>query len=152
MDGHELRSLRKRFGLTQAEVARISGLQQPALSAMENGRRGSDAAFERVRMAIVAATRPSTVLDDLTKDAIKVTLGTYGATNIRIFGSVARGQDDPGSDLDLIAEFPSGFDLFDLMEAETAVEAIVGIPVDIVSESPRTAYALKRAKAEAVPL
>jgi len=152
MDGQEIRALRERYGLTQAQVANAAGLQQPALSAMENGRRGSAAALERVRTAILATVRPSAFLDEPVRAAIKATLSRYGAENIRVFGSVARGLDGPGSDLDLIAEFPSTFDLFDLMDAEAAVEEIVGVPVDIVSESPRTAYALKRAKAEAVPL
>ena len=152
MNGDEIRALRLRYGLTQAQVAHAAGLRQPALSAMENGRRGSVAAFERVRSAILATVRPSEVLDDRVRAAVRVTLGSYGATNIRVFGSVARGADGPGSDLDLIAEFPRTLDLFELMEAESAIEAMVGVPVDIVSDTPRTVFALKRAKAEAVPL
>lgn len=152
MNGDEIRGLRERHGLTQQQVAYVSGLQQPALSAMENGKRGSAAAFERVRRAILATVQPSAVLDEPVRAAVRAVLSRHGATNVRVFGSVARGQDGPGSDLDLLAEFPTTFDLFDLMDVEAAVEAIVGVPVDVVSETPRTAYALKQARAEAVPL
>jgi uncharacterized protein len=152
MNGAEIRALRERHGLTQEQVAKVAGLQQPALSAMENGKRGSVAAFERVRAAILATVRPSAVLDEPLLSAVKAEMSRYGAEDIRVFGSVARGLDGPGSDLDLIARFPISFDLFDLMEVEAAVESIVGVPVDIVSDSPRAAYALKGAKAEAVPL
>jgi predicted nucleotidyltransferase len=75
----------------------------------------------------------------------------YGASDVRIFGSVARGTDRPGSDLDLLARFPPGFGLLRLMALETDLEETLGIPVDIVSdhgESPT----LQRARTEAVPL
>lgn len=76
----------------------------------------------------------------------------HGAGDIRIFGSTARGQDRPGSDLDLMARFPPGFDLFDLMQVEDELETLLGIGVDVVSDDARTPYAMAGAKDEATAL
>lgn len=57
----------------------------------------------------MATVQPSAVLDEPVRAAVRAVLRSYGATNVRVFGSVARGQDGPGSDLDLIAEFPPAF-------------------------------------------
>jgi len=54
------------------------------------------------------------LLDDLRveKDAIVALGHQYGARHIRVFGSVARCEETPGSDIDLLVQFPSGYDLF----------------------------------------
>jgi predicted nucleotidyltransferase len=57
--------------------------------------------------------------------------------------------DRPGSDLDILAVFPPGFDL---MEAEVELEDLPGIRVDVVSDDDRTSYALAAARADAVRL
>jgi len=36
----------------------------------------------------------------------------FGARHIRVFGSVARGEEHPDSDIDFLVEFPRGYDLF----------------------------------------
>lgn len=36
----------------------------------------------------------------------------YGARHLRVFGSVARGEENPDSDVDFLVEFPRGYDLF----------------------------------------
>lgn len=59
---------------------------------------------------------------------------TYGATNLRIFGSVARGEDDPTSDLDLIIDLEPNRSLFDLGGLAMDLQALLGCPVDIVTE------------------
>jgi hypothetical protein len=56
----------------------------------------------------------------------------YGVSNLRVFGSVARGQDGPDSDLDLLADVPAGLGLFGLGRARDALENIVGVPVDLI--------------------
>ena len=58
----------------------------------------------------------------------------YGVTNLRIFGSVARGEDDEKSDVDLLAKFPPGFTLFDLVDLKEEMEGVLGCKVDIASE------------------
>ncbi|WGW11309.1 nucleotidyltransferase domain-containing protein [Saxibacter everestensis] len=153
MDGHTLRDYRQRYGLSQAEVAREAGMRQPDLSAIEHNRRGSDSVNRRVEAAIRRLVRPSAAIaGEQNRRDLRETLLKYGARDIRVFGSTARGDDRPGSDLDIMATFPPGFDLFDLMAVEADIEARLGIHVDVVSEDHRTPYALAEAKADAVPL
>lgn len=52
---------------------------------------------------------------------------------IALFGSVARGDDSPTSDIDFLVEFEDGSSLFDLMHLEEELEALLGITVDVVS-------------------
>jgi uncharacterized protein len=152
MEGKRLRDLRRRYGLTQAAVARAAGMQQPVLSAIENGRRGTDDAHQRVAAAIRSLVRPRVTLDPSTRAKIRRMIENYGGQEIRVFGSTSRGEDREGSDLDLIARFPADFDLLDLMQLEGDLEVELGIGVDVVVDDARTARALERARAEAVPL
>jgi len=46
------------------------------------------------------------------KGAISALSNQYGARRIRVFGSVARGEDRPDSDVDFLVDFPRGYDLF----------------------------------------
>jgi len=50
-----------------------------------------------------------------------------------LFGSAARGDDHATSDFDFLVEFEPGSSLFDLMDLEEALEALLGSPVDVVS-------------------
>ena len=54
------------------------------------------------------------LLDDMRvkKDAILALGLKYGAKHIRVFGSVARYEERPDSDIDILVEFPRGYDLF----------------------------------------
>lgn len=58
----------------------------------------------------------------------------YGAHDIRIFGSVARGDQNEGSDLDLIVRFDPDRSLFDHGGLLMDLEELLGVKVDIVSE------------------
>ena len=46
------------------------------------------------------------------KSEIEDLVQSYGGTNIRIFGSVARGEENPDSDIDILIDLPKGYDLF----------------------------------------
>ncbi|MGB3410077.1 MAG: nucleotidyltransferase domain-containing protein [Microthrixaceae bacterium] len=50
-----------------------------------------------------------------------------------LFGSVARGDDTPESDIDFLVEFEPGSSLFDLMDLQEALEQLLGVSVDVVS-------------------
>lgn len=76
----------------------------------------------------------------------------HGATNVRIFGSVARGDAGPDSDLDLLVDVgpnPSPFFPGGLL---TDLEALLGKKVDIVTPGGLHWYIRDRVLQEAVPL
>jgi predicted nucleotidyltransferase len=54
------------------------------------------------------------LLDELRarKSAIAALCNQFGARRMRVFGSVARGEERPDSDVDILVEFPRGYDLF----------------------------------------
>ena len=54
-----------------------------------------------------------------------------GSSNVRVFGSVARGEDDESSDLDLLVDFPAGTSLLAVIGLENALRDLLGIPVDV---------------------
>ncbi len=60
---------------------------------------------------------------------------TRGATNVRIFGSVARQEADDSSDLDLLVDFESGRSLVDLSGLLLDLEDLLGVSVDIIESS-----------------
>ena len=74
----------------------------------------------------------------------------HGASNVRIYGSVARGEARPVSDIDVIVDMDEGCSLFDLAALHLALEDILGFPVGIGTDvKPRLR---ERVRAEAVPL
>src|SRR5713226_2665696 len=58
----------------------------------------------------------------------------HGAYNVRIFGSVARGDADEHSDLDFLVDMENGRSLFDLGGLLVDLEDLLGCPVDVVTE------------------
>jgi hypothetical protein len=59
-------------------------------------------------------------------------LRRHGVTNPEVFGSSSRGEDHEGSDLDLLVDFPAGTDLVDMVNIKRELEAILGLPVDLI--------------------
>ena len=58
----------------------------------------------------------------------------YGADNVRVFGSVVRGETGPGSDLDILVHFSDKTSLIDHIALMQDLEAMLGVKVDVVSE------------------
>ncbi len=58
----------------------------------------------------------------------------HGASNLRVFGSVARGDDDLMSDVDFLVDLESGRSLFDLGALLIELEELLGRRVDVVTE------------------
>lgn len=69
------------------------------------------------------------------RQAILQIAQTYGAYNIRIFGSVARKEDDWVSDLDLLVDLEQGRSLFDLGGLTMDLQDLLGCEVDVVTEN-----------------
>ena len=61
--------------------------------------------------------------------------GRYGATNIRIFGSTARGEGGPESDIDLLIDLEAGRRLLDLIAIKQDLQDLLGCEVDVVTEA-----------------
>ena len=64
----------------------------------------------------------------------------HGVKRLRIFGSTARGEERPDSDVDLIADFESPTGFFGLIRFEEALSALFGRPVDVVTEPGLSPY------------
>ena len=84
--------------------------------------------------------------------AILALAARYGARNVRIFGSIARGEDHPDSDLDLVVEWEERAGLFDQIALMQDTEALVGRKVDLVDPVLLRPELRQRILAEAVPL
>lgn len=52
---------------------------------------------------------------------------------MRLFGSVARGDETPDSDIDFLVDFAPGTSLFDLVDLIADLRALLGVSVDVVS-------------------
>ena len=68
------------------------------------------------------------------RDAVIALAAKHGAQNPRIFGSVARGESSPDSDIDLLVKMEEGRSLLDLSALVLDLRDLLGIRVDVVSE------------------
>jgi predicted nucleotidyltransferase len=75
----------------------------------------------------------------------------HGARNIRVFGSVVRGDNRDDSDVDLLVEFEEGKTLFDLIGLKLDLQNLLGATVDVVTPN-SLRYIRDRVLAEALPI
>jgi predicted nucleotidyltransferase len=110
--------------------------------------------------AMVKDSRPDEVvkmsitLDDLRKEReqIKKVAQKHGASNIRVFGSISRGEERPESDIDLLVDFEADRSLFDLVRLKLELEELLGHEVDLVTEKAMHRLIASRVIKEAIPL
>ena len=76
----------------------------------------------------------------------------HGATNVRIFGSVARGEADADSDVDILVVLEPGRSLFDLGGLSMDLQELLGREVDVVTEQGLRDRFRERVLKEATPL
>ena len=76
----------------------------------------------------------------------------HGVSNVRVFGSVVRGEADAESDIDLLVDVEPGRTLFDLSELLADLQTILGHNIDIVTEKGLNSRIRQRVLKEAVPL
>ena len=75
-----------------------------------------------------------------------------GARNLKVFGSVARGEEGPESDIDFLVEMEPGRNLLDMGRLLMDLQDFLGCKVDIVEPQGLHWYSRKKVLSEAVPL
>jgi predicted nucleotidyltransferase len=65
------------------------------------------------------------------RDEVLAIIASYPVSNPRIFGSVARGEDREGSDLDMVIDAVGSFSYFDMAKLALELEGILGCPIDL---------------------
>ncbi|MCC6612792.1 MAG: nucleotidyltransferase domain-containing protein [Anaerolineae bacterium] len=78
-------------------------------------------------------TEPIQTLDDVRarRDEILDMMAQYRILNVRVFGSIARGDATPGSDIDFLVEYPAEFTLLDLSEVTLRLKDLLGRKVHL---------------------
>lgn len=92
------------------------------------------------------------VLRSTKRDEILRAAAKRGARNIRVFGSVARGENDARSDIDFLVDLEPGRSLFDLSGLLLDLQAMLQTDVDVVTERGLRDRIRERVLREAVPL
>lgn len=146
-----LREARTRAGLTQVQLAARAGVTQSVISAYESAKRQPSMPMlvdlvraTGMQLAVQVEPVPGHALDRLTgplgrrvrerREEIVRVAAEHGAENLRIFGSVARGEERADSDVDLLAALRPGTSVYDLAGASLALEDLLGAAVDLIPE------------------
>ena len=123
-------------GMTQSEIARQIGRSQPEVS----------------RLLRFHGTSPLARTLRRNADQIKKIVSQVGGTQVRVFGSVALGADQPGSDVDLLFIMTKPLSLMELGQLEQQIADLLDAPVDLVPESALRPDLRERVFSEALPL
>lgn len=106
-------------GMSQRQIAAALGISQPAVS-------------QQLRFAPeLAEVHPADLLNAATP-ILKVLAADRGYQRLAVFGSVARGTAQPGSDIDLIVEAPAGTSSFGFLQFKQLIEQVLGREIDLV--------------------
>jgi hypothetical protein len=95
------------------------------------------------------------LLDELRKQSelIRQLGGRYGASRIRVFGSVARREEQPDSDIDFLVELPRGYDLFrQRLPLTDELAQLLNRRVELIPEHELNRHIRKQVLEEAVEL
>ena len=164
-----IREARRRAGLSQAELARRAGVSQPVISAYESGRREPglsmltklvEATGHELQVDLVAQPGLTPGLPDTPtgrslrrhRRAIIESAEQRGATNVRLFGSVARGDDTESSDVDLLVDLADDVGIVGLIGLEREIAEVLGREVDVVPAANLKTGLASQVLAEAIPL
>jgi predicted nucleotidyltransferase/DNA-binding XRE family transcriptional regulator len=167
--GQLLRRARTAARLSQTDLARRAGVAQSVISAYETDSREPgletlirlvEATGHQLVLEIVPAPQRTLGLPDTPlgrrlrrhRRAIVEVARRRGAHNVRVFGSVARGQDDSDSDIDLLVDLDPDQSLVGLAGLRRELAELLGVDVDVVPANSLKAKVRNEALAEAVPL
>ena len=95
------------------------------------------------------------LLDELhqMKSVLESLAQQYGGHHLRVFGSVARGEEKPESDIDFLIELPRGYDvLTQRLPLTQKMSDLLGRPVDLVPEHELNRHIRDQVLKDAVPL
>lgn len=154
--GALLHQARTRAGLSQSDLARRVGVPQSVVSEYEANKRepalstlarliegtGHQLSVELVRTDPSVRGLPDTPLGRRLRRhrrALIAATMAAGGSNLRVFGSVARGEDTALSDVDLLVDLPDGTGLLALLALEEKLQHILHVEVDLA-----TPHALKQ--------
>ena len=101
-------------------------------------------------MSVSSIDLPKTVRSN--RDQILQLAAKHGARNVRVFGSIARGEADQRSDVDLLVDMDPGRSLLDLGGLLMDLRELLGCPVDVVTEKGLRRRIRERVRREAVPI
>ena len=167
--GELLREARKRAGLSQSELARRARVTQSVVSEYEAGKRqpavptlarlvaatGHELTLGLERSDPAVRGLPDTPLGRRLRQHRKALLDAVksaGASNLRVFGSVARGEEGPDSDVDFLVDLPEGTSLFAVLALEGTLERILKVGVDLAPVTSLKPRVSAEALADAVAL
>ncbi len=166
--GSLLRRARIGSGMSQAELAFRAGVAQSVISAYEAGRRqpslptlaklvdaaGCDLVVDIQHQPPQLSRLSGPVGRQVRRKRrdLVAAAAAFDVTNLRVFGSVARGEDGPDSDLDLLVDLPPDMGLLALGRVQAELEGILGTKVDLVPASDLKPVVRVRAERELVAL
>lgn len=86
------------------------------------------------------------------RESVRRLAEAHGGSNVRVFGSRARREAAPSSDIDLLVDMSPGSSLLDLIAIKHDVEGELGFEVDVVTESSLSRHLREQVLHEAVPV
>jgi len=86
------------------------------------------------------------------REDVRRIAAAHGAGNVRVFGSVGRGEQSASPDLDLLVDMADGRSLFDLIALSNDLEESLGVDVDVLTEASLSPYLRDRILDEAVAI
>lgn len=95
--------------------------------------------------------RPSQALATK-REQVLALAAARGASRLRVFGSVARGQDGEGSDVDMLVDVPPGTSLLEIVGLQLDIEDALGVKVDLCTERELHPQLARQILAEARPV
>jgi hypothetical protein len=164
-----LREARERARLSQTDLAKRAGVAQSVISAYESGRRepglatltrliaatGHELSIDLVESPGRRLGLPDTPLGRRLRQRRKAIISTAEirrAHNVRLFGSVARGEDVGSSDVDLLVDLEEGVGLLDVIGLKRELGELLGVDVDVVPADTLKPRMREHVLHEAVPL